>query len=900
VSSILRSLLLNALLIGLFAGCGGDDDPPSSGSPGGSAGTRDGGSGTSGSGGAGTNGASGTGGTSAGSSGTDGASGSSGSGGTTCADVTCTPPATCDSSVATPRCVCPTGYEDVAGDGSNCRDIDECTAGTDDCHAAATCTNTPGSFTCACNAPAWTGDGKMCACATGYKAVGDQCLKDNAGPCTAGTECATGYCVGGACCELPCNTPGSCQKQEGTQCVNGTTCRYGKLTDGTVCDDGDACTNNKCFDGVCGTDTVNPGKNCSDSNQCTTDTCAPGTGACVNTAINPAVACNDNNPCTNDTCTPAAGCTHTDNNTAACSDNNACTDDRCNAGVCTGTPKVCPVTSADCQTGTCTNGTCGTTAKNVGGACDEGLTACSATGKCSAAGACTGQNDACGPLAASCAPCTSGTNCFQGRLCTCAAPPTGQPPHRIVNGVCVPDTNECNANPCASIATCNDPTPNAPASGDYVCTCPAGYTGNGRGPTGCTDANECTPTNPCVVGTCNNTTPPQRYTCTCPTGYRSITPAGATGPTCVCDLGGTYSVVSDTTFTYPPIFAPDGTTVAIEGSPPGGVTVRGWSVRHHAVAANGAVTVRTIPCGGTAPTVCDRLFGFAHAQYQSNQIWGRAKVNAGFPTVTGSLVGVRPGGQYNEPEVATVQGINLLNPTGPWPPCRQCVGVAAGAQCTCPGQAPFTVTNPATWVDTDEDGFLGMTTEDVSRGGELIDGVHPDPPIAYTQPSECPRTGTPTGTYGYSEWPGLVGISLFRTYRWYAASRGTSSLRGSTITFDTPTNACAITGTLIGPDAGRPKAEARFQGCETCAGVPSNSCSPGNACTGSQVDFYDGVEQTQTVTAANFTMKKLVGVDIAATLALADTNPAKAAQLNQVCDEIREANCPAGKNCTTP
>jgi hypothetical protein len=207
VSSILRYLLLNALFIGLIAGCGGDDDPPS-GSPGGTGGARDGGSGTSGRGGAGTGG-------SGGSSGSSGATGSGGSsGGTTCAEVTCTPPATCDSSVATPRCVCPAGYEDVAGDGSNCRDIDECTAGTDDCHAGATCTNTPGSFTCACNAPAWTGDGKTCACATGYKAVGDQCLKDNAGTCTAGAECATGYCVGGACCALPCNAPSACQKLE--------------------------------------------------------------------------------------------------------------------------------------------------------------------------------------------------------------------------------------------------------------------------------------------------------------------------------------------------------------------------------------------------------------------------------------------------------------------------------------------------------------------------------------------------------------------------------------------------------------------------------------------------------------------------------------------------------------
>ena len=40
-------------------------------------------------------------------------------------------------------------------------DDDECTLNTDDCHTGASCTNTPGSFLCTCNA-GYTGDGVTC------------------------------------------------------------------------------------------------------------------------------------------------------------------------------------------------------------------------------------------------------------------------------------------------------------------------------------------------------------------------------------------------------------------------------------------------------------------------------------------------------------------------------------------------------------------------------------------------------------------------------------------------------------------------------------------------------------------------------------------------------------------
>ena len=41
-------------------------------------------------------------------------------------------------------------------------DVDECSIKTDNCHDLATCSNTDGSFTCACNT-GYTGDGLKCA-----------------------------------------------------------------------------------------------------------------------------------------------------------------------------------------------------------------------------------------------------------------------------------------------------------------------------------------------------------------------------------------------------------------------------------------------------------------------------------------------------------------------------------------------------------------------------------------------------------------------------------------------------------------------------------------------------------------------------------------------------------------
>jgi len=99
--------------------------------------------------------------------------------------------------------------------------------------------------------------------------------------------------------------------------------------------------------------------------------------------------------------------------------------------------------------------------------------------------------------------------------------------------------DECLMAPCAAGAACNDPTT---AQGDYVCTCPAGTSGDGRADgTGCTDPDECAP-QPCgLYGTggddghgctrrpAGDTWTAPGYDCTCVDG------AVSDGTTCVVD-----------------------------------------------------------------------------------------------------------------------------------------------------------------------------------------------------------------------------------------------------------------------------------------------------------------------------------------------------------------------------
>ena len=59
----------------------------------------------------------------------------------------CSSDGTCTNTAGSFTCACNSGF---SGDGVTCTDDDECTLGTHNCDALATCTNASGSFTCAC------------------------------------------------------------------------------------------------------------------------------------------------------------------------------------------------------------------------------------------------------------------------------------------------------------------------------------------------------------------------------------------------------------------------------------------------------------------------------------------------------------------------------------------------------------------------------------------------------------------------------------------------------------------------------------------------------------------------------------------------------------------------------
>ncbi|KAJ1467567.1 hypothetical protein T484DRAFT_2027404, partial [Baffinella frigidus] len=226
---------------------------------------------------------------------------------------------------------------------------DECARGTHNCDADATCTNTNGSFSCACDA-GYSGNGVSCTdideCAQNPCGGNGDCTNNDTPGIDAYTcECHTGYEYTGRSCEDidecdsdPCGADATCTNTDGSfSCA----CDTGYSWDGETCTNVDECTdeidnchgNARCtdtdgsFSCACNTGYSGNGVSCTDINECFQEPCGakgtcsqgdPGTYICAcstgYSAPSTGGTCEEIDECNVnlDNCDAEAKCTNTD------------------------------------------------------------------------------------------------------------------------------------------------------------------------------------------------------------------------------------------------------------------------------------------------------------------------------------------------------------------------------------------------------------------------------------------------------------------------------------------------------------------------------------------------------------------------------------------------------------
>jgi hypothetical protein len=340
-------------------------------------------------------------------------------------------------------------------------------------------------------------------------------LKVNGAACTASSQCQSGFCTEGVCCNNACSSAtsgGLCEtcKATGTNpagtchnvpaggsdpnslCVKKTDC-----SDDGTCDGNGAChpqsTGTVCGLVSCAGSTLTSAPTCDGVGKC-----QPGTGSsCGDYVCNSAgTGCLDG--CTKDTdCTNGLTCVlglcgtklgagkackqNSDCTTGlVCSSEGVCCDQSC-AGGCQSciTPNLGKCTSIKVNNPPRTSGTC----PPATGSCGD-------TGNCDGAGNCQ-QITTCNDVNA----CTQTDTCQAG-VCTGSNPVVCSASDQChVAGTCAPGTGNCSNPNAANGTACNDG--NACTQTD---TCQAGVC-TGSNPVACTASDQCH-----VAGTCNPST----------------------------------------------------------------------------------------------------------------------------------------------------------------------------------------------------------------------------------------------------------------------------------------------------------------------------------------------------------------------------------------------------------
>lgn len=428
-----------------------------------------------------------------------------------------------------------------AGDGDclggSCRDGFCCDS---KCGACRRCDGPGAGGVCAPFAGASTGtEHDVCTGVHACDPTGS-CKSKNGQACSAGTDCLSGACVDGFCCNTPCNqacevcnaTPGTCTpaaKGSAGRAGCGTgTCNGTLRTCSTACaTDADCSATGYCNAGTC-VATFGTGTACARDRQCTSGACTD--GFCCTSAGGGAC----NGPC--ETCAKSKGATA---NGICTSLPASATPIACGGYACSGTSGACAsacATDGECASGYYCDGTfCqkGRTQGNVctkSAQCASGLT-CSDGVCCNSAcdglcQACSAANKASGDASGVCGPAKVGSD--PGDRCATDDPSTcGKTGVCSATGTCALyakgaacggvscDAGTAKGRTCDGLGTCIVDTKGT-ACAPGTCSTTAGCT------FACTTDAKCDAAGFCDSGTCVPRSPAGR-TCTannqCASGF---------------------------------------------------------------------------------------------------------------------------------------------------------------------------------------------------------------------------------------------------------------------------------------------------------------------------------------------------------------------------------------------